>query len=142
MTTSTANDIASLYPVVLDLTDAEYADENSSWCTADLSSLFVGCFSIQDLVRPVETPRPASSMRNIVLDEPRSPPQSPRSLSRQASPQIREYPDYLEVDNDDIVEQHDVHDALAVPRLLTFHDVYVLIRQVRLTLWWGSVRCV
>jgi hypothetical protein len=138
MTTSTVNDIASLYPVVHDLTDAEYADEGSGWCTSeDLSSLFVGCFSIQDLVRPVETPRPASSMRNIVLDEPRSPQQSPRNLSRQTSPQTRDYPDDLEAESDDIVDRgHTAHDSIAVPRLLSFHDVYVLIRQVRFVLWW------
>jgi hypothetical protein len=107
----TAFDTSSLYPIVHDLTEAEYSP--STFCAGGM------CFSLQDLLIPSEEPRPFVS---------HVPAPSPPALIRRSSSSSSNSLDSVGSHSS---EEKDESICDVPPRPARFHDAYVLTRQVR-----------
>lgn len=103
-------DTSSLYPIVHDLTEAEYSP--STFCAGDM------CFSLQDFLIPSEAPHP------LVSHVPQSPPARRRLSSSSSSNSLDSVESHASEEEDESI-------CDAPPRPACFHDAYVLTRQVR-----------
>lgn len=108
----TGYDTSSLYPIVHDLTEAEYSP--STFCAGGM------CFSLQDLLIPSEEPRP------LVSHVPSSPPALIRRSSSSSS-----CCNSLDSLRSHSSEEKDESTCDVPARPARFHDAYVLTRQVR-----------
>jgi hypothetical protein len=103
-------DTSSLYPIVHDLTEAEYSPSPSPFCAGGPFEGMI-CFSLNDLMVPSEEPRPLVPLN---------------------SPTRRESPNHSD---DNSVAFHATEQpaepVCAPPPPARFQDAYVLTRQVR-----------